>query len=218
MVPTLRCPIFQAPERVRGSCDGCGAALPKRRQRWCSDLCWQRYFYNHGWTAARHEALRRATVYVDELREAARWNNKTFRSEPTGELETVQVAVWRPCDNCGVDTLEGGHPTWYPAEMRKPLALAAEVNHVEARRGAGYDEGCWNHQTNLQVLCHACHLAETADQRLLRSVALDVDLGRITAAEAVQLLAGQPVARLQVVHPTSPGVGLDLIVPLWDAA
>lgn len=50
------------------------------------------------------------------------------------------------CDDCGALT---AHP---------------EVNHVEPREGAGYGNGCWNHQTNLQVLCHPCHVAETTRQ------------------------------------------------------
>lgn len=43
-------------------------------------------------------------------------------------------------------------------------ALAPEVNHVEPRVGRGYGPGCHNHQTNLQVLCHGCHVAETTRQ------------------------------------------------------
>ena len=40
-----------------------------------------------------------------------------------------------------------------------------EVNHIAPRRGAGYGIGCWNHQDNLEPLCHGCHQDVTADQR-----------------------------------------------------
>lgn len=53
---------------------------------------------------------------------------------------------WWTCDDCG------GHDG------------TPEVNHVEPRAGAGYGPGCHHHQTNLQVLCHACHVAETTRQ------------------------------------------------------
>ena len=51
------------------------------------------------------------------------------------------------CDQCG-----------------KRVGWSAEVNHVEPRNGAGYGAGCHHHQTNLQVLCHGCHVAETTRQ------------------------------------------------------
>jgi 5-methylcytosine-specific restriction endonuclease McrA len=51
------------------------------------------------------------------------------------------------CDQCG-----------------RRIRGAPEVNHVEPRAGAGYDDGCHHHQTNLQVLCHGCHVAETTRQ------------------------------------------------------
>lgn len=43
-----------------------------------------------------------------------------------------------------------------------------EVNHIGPRNGQGYGKGCWNHQDNLEVLCHDCHVAVTRAQRLAR--------------------------------------------------
>lgn len=54
------------------------------------------------------------------------------------------------CDQCGAYT------------------SSPEVNHVDPRNGLGYGAGCHNHQTNLQVLYHACHAAVTADQARMR--------------------------------------------------
>jgi len=47
-----------------------------------------------------------------------------------------------------------------------PFAVfwAAEVNHIVAREGAGYGNGCHNHQDNLETLCHKCHVKTTTQQ------------------------------------------------------
>ena len=42
--------------------------------------------------------------------------------------------------------------------------IAAEVNHIVPRVGAGYGNGCHNHQDNLETLCHACHVTTTTQQ------------------------------------------------------
>lgn len=44
-----------------------------------------------------------------------------------------------------------------------------EVNHIAPRYGQGYGKGCWNHQDNLEVLCHGCHVAVTGKQRAARA-------------------------------------------------
>lgn len=51
------------------------------------------------------------------------------------------------CEMCGVKTL------W------------PEVNHKEPLRGGVRQKTCLNHQDNLEVLCHSCHLGVTAEQR-----------------------------------------------------
>lgn len=42
-----------------GACSWCGAPLPPRRVRWCSDTCAHAYADQHVWTAARRAALDR---------------------------------------------------------------------------------------------------------------------------------------------------------------
>jgi 5-methylcytosine-specific restriction endonuclease McrA len=74
------------------------------------------------------------------------------------------------CDQCGVPT------------------TAPEVNHVVPRDGAGYGDGCHHHQTNLQVLCHSCHVAETVRQRRERPIWDALEHGAITPAEAARAL------------------------------
>lgn len=69
---------------------------------------------------------------------------------------------WTFCGECGQRTGQTKPNSW--GGVYTVLDTRAEVNHVEPRVGAGYDKGCWNHQTNLQVLCHACHVKETTRQ------------------------------------------------------
>ena len=46
---------------------------------------------------------------------------------------------------------------------------AAEVNHRVPLVGRGYQAGCCNHSSNLEPLCHTCHVAETNKQRKERA-------------------------------------------------
>jgi 5-methylcytosine-specific restriction endonuclease McrA len=72
---------------------------------------------------------------------------------------------WARCDQC--DSQE-----------------SLEVNHVEPRVGRGYAAGCWNHQSNLQVLCHNCHVKETKRQAIERPVMSALNAGLITPETA----------------------------------
>lgn len=124
-----------------GRCNGCGTDLPRRRdgslnlnRRWCGASCRVRWLGDHFWGYARDYALARSGGFV--------WGEK-----PDWGAWHAAIARAR-CDECGA--------------RRNGMAL--EVNHVDPRVGAGYDNGCWNHQTNLQVLCHPCHVAETTRQ------------------------------------------------------
>jgi hypothetical protein len=72
------------------------------------------------------------------------------------------------CERCGLK----------PSEIRKdPLARSAfsrhelrlEVNHIQPLIGAYRGVTCLNHQPNLEVLCHRCHVAATGEQRRLAS-------------------------------------------------
>lgn len=54
--------------------------------------------------------------------------------------------------------------TWPLCDLR----IGLEVNHIDPRVGRGYGFGCWNHQENLETLCHIHHVAVTALQRAQR--------------------------------------------------
>lgn len=55
----------------------------------------------------------------------------------------------------------------YTGSQRAEVPL--EVNHIEPRNGKGYANGCWNHQENLETLCHNCHVGVTNQQRIGRN-------------------------------------------------
>jgi hypothetical protein len=54
-----------------------------------------------------------------------------------------------------------------PVERRRYARheLRLEVNHVTPLAGSYRTVSCGNHQSNLEVLCHACHVVTTASQR-----------------------------------------------------
>lgn len=59
-------------------------------------------------------------------------------------------------------------------EARRRFArheLRLEVNHIAPLVGAYRLVTCANHLANLEVLCHACHLVATGEQRATRAVA-----------------------------------------------
>jgi 5-methylcytosine-specific restriction endonuclease McrA len=63
------------------------------------------------------------------------------------------------------NTYAAWHAAWEEFKRDFMLDLAPEVNHIEPRRGRGYNLGCHNHAENLETLCHACHLDVTKSQR-----------------------------------------------------
>src|ERR1035437_968449 len=100
---------------------------------------------------------------------AARWEALRLSAKlPRGEFEN-DLLQKAQCDHCA-----------------SPINL--EVNHVDPRRGRGYSRGCWNHQSNLQVLCHTCHLVVTKRQRVEHPVVLALESGLLTADQAQEII------------------------------
>ena len=135
-----------------------GRELPKRRQRWCSDRCVETYYRNHAWSTASFWARARAKLdLVAAIGKILDWE----------ELHRLGlVAIPSRCERCG-------------------RRGEVEINHVVPRAGEGYEEGCHHHQTNLEPLCHPCHVAETTAQIRERK-----GLGpRVSPAETLPLFA-----------------------------
>lgn len=123
----------------RRVCAWCGDPLSPRGQRWCP----------------RRASRDRATCAQEFWRnhgwswardEAIRRSSGyPFFIDADPNLHYGSRFAEGSCDECG---------------SRSSL----EVNHVEPRNGGGYGDGCHHHQTNLQVLCHDCHVKETTRQ------------------------------------------------------
>jgi hypothetical protein len=71
------------------------------------------------------------------------------------------------CERCGFKPLQVRRdPQARAAFSRHELRL--EVNHIQPLGGAYRRVTCLNHQSNLEVLCHRCHLAVTGMSRSVR--------------------------------------------------
>ena len=78
------------------------------------------------------------------------------------------------CERCGLrPSVMRKNPDVHRAFSRRELRL--EVNHIQPLVGAYRGVTCLNHQSNLEVLCHRCHVAVTSEQRRL-TVASAADL------------------------------------------
>ena len=73
------------------------------------------------------------------------WNNHTWGK---GRNAALKRDGWR-CGNCG-------------------SGENLEVNHIVARQGGGYGNGCHNHLANLETLCRRCHVVVTRRQNAMR--------------------------------------------------
>lgn len=193
-----------------GRCNWCGEPLPLTSlgnvslvRRWCSRLVrvtiggqgyeWTHgavWSANHSWSTARELAVIRSGGRCDlcaatpediEVCQVCRraWPCPVGARDPDLWLTTPSnAAVHRP----GPETRRS---SWYSGTVS---ATQLEVNHVEPRNGAGYDKGCWNHQSNLQVLCHPCHVAETTRQIQERPILAALAAGTVDAREAQRLI------------------------------
>jgi 5-methylcytosine-specific restriction endonuclease McrA len=126
-----------------GVCAACGESLVRRQKRWCSKECEQIYHRNHYWSFARKAAVKR---------DGGRCVKCGWTQESWDQLRNGQLILWSR-----TILLRRGPDNWL------------EVNHIIPRMGAGYGTGCWNHQSNLQVLCHPCHVKVTNRQRIDRA-------------------------------------------------
>jgi hypothetical protein len=131
-------------------CDWCAAPLAGRARRWCSSDCSNAYGRNHWWTLARDAALAR-----DGCRCC-----RCGRGYGTAVLLAVLIEL-AGGDSWAVRFTADAPPAWH----RWTSGVALEVNHIEPRRGAGYGSGCHHHLSNLETLCHDCHVAVTGAQR-----------------------------------------------------
>lgn len=133
-----------------GVCNRCGSALTGRRTQWCSDACQDQFRAEHDWGCARQAALVR-----DRFR-CVRCGGDGSDARPDRWLWMQRAQARR---------VLGIEISYFDAvQVRANRLPWLEVNHITPRCGGGYQWGCWNHQANLETLCHGCHVAETNRQ------------------------------------------------------
>lgn len=94
-----------------------------------------------------------------------RWCSTDCAREVSRNHSWGDARYWAVYLNSGKRSL---HPPGPCAHCKQPIKGTPEVNHIAPRYGKGYGTGCWNHQSNLEVLCHDCHVAVTRKQRAAR--------------------------------------------------
>lgn len=177
-------------------CRRCGGEVLAPRLNWCSDECVQWWLDNHSWTDARRAALERDRHRCtrcgsdgQEPAHAVRLIAALTRSHPDGlrvwmesgtEAAALAVVVRLARLHHRLRSVPGLHAYVEELKAQSPLAQSwaafrrrhrLEVNHIVPRRGRGYGTGCWNHASNLETLCHNCHLTVTAEQRAEQKMA-----------------------------------------------
>lgn len=173
------CPLAFG-DNAEGLCGWCGKPRPKGRRRWCGEPCSLAWGEQHYWTQARPAAIKR-----DGHRCVA-----CGRSPDDPAYQLRLVYLWCPAPStwwwdAAVEEARADCARWTRPDRVEACAWARtwdrlanlpewrawrrehvlEVNHIEPRRGGGYQAGCHNHQANLETLCHRCHVAVTRMQR-----------------------------------------------------
>lgn len=60
--------------------------------------------------------------------------------------------------------VHGGKPSCVRCGIQESMDVVLEVNHIEPVRGGPRNGTCLNHQENLELLCHPCHVLATEEQ------------------------------------------------------
>lgn len=136
------------------ACIVCGGELPPRRRSYCSDEHARWFVENHDWTTARHAAwTENNKVNCVEIE-----TEETYYNHVTKEVAKRIIKIKRPaCSRCGEAESTYGANNFLHTQL--------EVDHIIPLNGSPRGKTCLNHQTNLRVVCHRCHLILTAEQR-----------------------------------------------------
>lgn len=162
-------------------CDWCGADLPKRRRRWCSDDCSNAFSRNHAWSSARlaaraRDGARCVRCGSNGTHPARYWLEFLLAVCPRPQLLSLSDWCaehgWFPDHNEARDLWRA-----YRQQALRPWRLAMEmnddaqrrsgleVNHITPCLGKHAENSCAHHLSGLETLCRPCHLATTARQR-----------------------------------------------------
>lgn len=118
-------------------CRQCGCPLKSAFRAYCSHRCRRAFEMDHFWGTARNHAIYKA--------------DPSYSREAYIAEGSTGSSLWdkKPCAKCG--------------ELRPGETL--EVNHIKPLNGNRPMFGCCHHQSNLEPLCHDCHVEETKRQR-----------------------------------------------------
>ena len=147
-------------------CDLCGSDLPRIKsgprkglvasgRRWCSTDCSSTYWANHQWNLTRHAALKRDDYCCVKCGS----DGGTRRG-----ICAIDGQPW-PCKKAGQKQRESyGGMHWTVTHHERVMVGKLEVNHIEPRKGEGYQNGCWHHLDGVETLCRPCHVEVTQEQ------------------------------------------------------
>lgn len=107
----------------------------KNARAYCSDRCRLIYEINHFWGTARAHAY--------------------LRLAPGYSLDGYLDGTWKP---------DRHEERACPKCSKRPL-YSYEVNHIVPLNGERSHFSCAHHQTNLEAICHGCHVEITKQQR-----------------------------------------------------
>ena len=83
----------------------------------------------------------------------------------------IKFADWT-CELC--HSVDADNASFYVRDELVCSGLALEVNHIKPLNGSERNTTCANHQLNLQVLCHKCHVEVTNQQNRERKNRVDI--------------------------------------------
>lgn len=98
-------------------------------------------------------------------------NQACVRCGATHGLDAFEMAIYQSM-LAAVDRLRTPPPLYLSARAQAHAFWAAltkdrglEVNHKVPLQGRARTASCEHHSSNLETLCHGCHVAETRSQR-----------------------------------------------------
>lgn len=149
----------------RHVCRSCEIPLPPRRV-YCSKRCELVFDRDHFWAPAKARALLAARL--DGPKGLAL---ELLPPAPELTLESLEDLIAKRRSDVLIELEErGGRRSrigrvhaYLCAHCRQPTT-APEVNHIVPVVGGNRSATCLNHEENLEVLCHSCHVPTTRRQ------------------------------------------------------
>lgn len=148
----------------RHVCRSCERPLAPRRA-YCSDKCRLVFEQDHFWGLARARALKRARIEGLILEPAPQPLTVDDILRGRGQKRQAELLLGRErLASLGDVSPRIRRYRGYRCALCGQLTEEPEVNHIKPVLGGHRSVTCLNHEENLEVLCHTCHLGATAQQ------------------------------------------------------